>query len=51
MTDRDREEYQARLCDLAESYVARAVANGEPYTESLSDWAMRQASQHLTGGV
>ena len=33
------------IFDLADQYIARAVANGEPFSESLTDWAISQATK------
>lgn len=33
------------IFDLADLYVAKAVANGEPFSESLTDWAIAQAKK------
>ena len=38
-------EPQKNISDLADLYVAKAVANGEPFSESLTDWAIAQAKK------
>ena len=38
---------EPHISDLADQYIGRAVANGEPFSESLSDWASAQAKQEV----
>tara|TARA_R110000772_G_scaffold2249_1_gene7791 strand:+ start:197 stop:358 length:162 start_codon:yes stop_codon:yes gene_type:complete len=47
MTHEQIEEKQVAISDLADKYLDKALANGEPFTEGLCNWAVNKAEQEL----
>tara|TARA_R110001599_G_scaffold174976_1_gene366965 strand:- start:7944 stop:8087 length:144 start_codon:yes stop_codon:yes gene_type:complete len=42
-----REEQHEKISDLADKFFDAAIAQGEPFTEGLSNWAMNKAMREL----
>ena len=49
MEESKRLEKQEQISDLADQHIDQALANGEPFSESLCDWAVNKALQELGG--
>jgi hypothetical protein len=49
MEEWEREEKMEKLTELADQYVDQAMANGEPFSEGLCNWAMNKALQEIGG--
>ncbi len=47
MEARDEEVCQIAISNLAEKLLDEAIAQGEAFTEGLSNWAISQAEQQL----
>ena len=44
-TDGRRLKRHKKISDLADKYLAAAMAQGEPFTEGLSNWAINKAAR------
>jgi hypothetical protein len=47
MTFEEIEQRQTDISDLADKYLDKALANGEPFTEGLCNWAVNKAEQNI----
>jgi hypothetical protein len=47
MTHEQLEQKQIAISDLADKYLGKALANGEPFTEGLCNWALNKAEQEI----
>ena len=47
MTFEEIEQRQTDISDLADKYLDKALANGEPFTEGLCNWAVNKAEQSI----
>jgi len=47
MTSSEKLEKMIAISDLADKILEKALADGEPLTEGLTDWAITQAEQKL----
>lgn len=47
MTNEQRLIQQEKLTELADKYLDEALAEHEPFTEALTDWAINKARQEL----
>lgn len=46
-TSRELEQYQQDISALADKFLDKALANGEPFSEGLCNWAINQAEQSI----
>ena len=47
MTALETEEYQIKVCDLAEQILDNEIAKGKVFSEALSNWALNEAEKQI----